>query len=75
VSNDARLAKGGRTSHKSPRFWLLESLFIPCIGGPCLSRLEVCPPRLEVEELGGTYVLVDGGQRQEWRYQFVPHQP
>ena len=49
-----------------------ERMFVPCRGGPCLSRLERFPPRLEIEERGGTYVLVDEGQPDEWRYVFVP---
>lgn len=47
-------------------------MFIECVGGPCRSRLEVFPPRLEIQELTGTYVLVDVGPRSEWRYEFVP---
>ncbi len=49
-----------------------DRLFVPCEGGPCLSRLETYPPSLEIAERGGTYVLVDDGPRQEWRYEFVP---
>ncbi len=45
---------------------------MPCEGGPCLSRLEYFPPKLEIEERGGTYVLVDEGQLPDWRYLFVP---
>ncbi len=49
-----------------------DRMFIPCIGGPCTSRLEHFPPRLEIRERGGTYTLVDVGPRNEWRYEFVP---
>lgn len=49
-----------------------DQLFIPCEGGPCKSRLEVFPPRLEIEEAGGTYVLVDDGTRERWHYVFIP---
>ena len=49
-----------------------ERMFIECVGGPCRSRLEVFPPRLEIRERNGTYVLVDVGLRSEWRYEFVP---
>lgn len=49
-----------------------DRLFVACEGGPCASRLETFPPRLEIEERDGTYVLVDEGRRDEWRYVFVP---
>ena len=49
-----------------------DRLFVPCEGGPCTSRLEYFPPRLEVRERGGTYVLVDDGPRADWVYLFVP---
>jgi hypothetical protein len=49
-------------------------MFVPCEGGPCLSRLERFPPRSEIEERGGTYVLVDEGAPHEWLYLFVPHE-
>jgi hypothetical protein len=48
-----------------------DRLFIPCQGGPCISRLEIFPPRLELEEEGGLYVLVDDGLPESWVYQFV----
>ena len=48
-------------------------MFIRCEGGgPSTSRLETFPPRLEVEERGGTYVLIDDGSRREWHYVWVP---
>ena len=50
-----------------------DRLFVPCEGGPCTSRLERFPPRLELDELGGTYVLLDVGPRADWKYLFVPH--
>ena len=50
-----------------------DRLFVQCQGGPCLSRLETFPPRLEVEERGGLYVLIDEGEPDDWRYLFVPH--
>jgi hypothetical protein len=49
-----------------------DRLFVPCEGGPSNSRLETYPPRLEIAEPGGTYVLEDDGPREEWRYLFVP---
>ena len=49
-----------------------DRLFILCDGGPCMSRLEIFPPRLEIEERGGSYVLVDEGPLDAWRYLFVP---
>ena len=50
-----------------------DRIFIPCEGGPSQSRLEIFPPRLEVEEQDGTYVLADEGPRAQWIYVFVPH--
>lgn len=47
-------------------------MFIPCEGGPSTSRLEQYPPPLEIEEHEGTYVLVDDGPLDKWRYVFVP---
>ena len=52
-----------------------DRFFVMCEGGPSTSRLEIYPPRLEVEEHDGIYVLVDEGPRDEWRYVFVPHTP
>ena len=49
-----------------------ERLFVPCEGGPSWTRLELFPPRLEIDERTGTYVLFDDGPRHEWRYVFVP---
>ena len=49
-----------------------DRMFVPCEGGPCRSRLEQFPPRLEIDEPDGTYVLVDTGPRDEWKYVFVP---
>jgi hypothetical protein len=48
-----------------------DRFFVPCEGGPSTSRLESFPPRLEVEEDDGTYVLEDDGPREQWRYIFV----
>jgi hypothetical protein len=39
--------------------------------GPCTSRLEIFPPRLEIEEAGGLYVLIDEGPIDDWKYQFL----
>ena len=49
-----------------------ERMLIPCVGGPSISRLVRFPPPLEIEEPDGTYVLVDDGPPQHWRYDFVP---
>ncbi|UDY37056.1 hypothetical protein [Dermatobacter hominis] len=49
-----------------------DRMFVECDGGPCRSRVERFPPRLEIEERGGVYVLDDVGPRHEWRYRFVP---
>ena len=48
-----------------------DRMLIPCEGGPSVSRLETFPPRLEIEERGGIYVLVDDGDPRQWRYHFV----
>ena len=48
-----------------------DRMYIPCEGGPSWSRLESFPPRLEVTERGGLYVLQDDGPISEWRYVFV----
>jgi len=44
---------------------------IPCDGGPSRVRLEEYPPRIEIEEAGGMYVLADDGPVPSWRYHFV----
>jgi hypothetical protein len=49
-----------------------DRMFIACDGGPCRSRLETFPPRLEIEETGGLYVLCDDGPIEDWTYQFLP---
>ena len=41
-----------------------DRLLVPYAGGPSTSRLETYPPRLEVAERGGTYVLEDDGARE-----------
>jgi hypothetical protein len=46
-------------------------MLIACEGGPCRSRREMFPPRLEVEEPDGVYVLIDDGPRDQWRYVFM----
>ena len=48
-----------------------DRMLIACDGGPSNIRLEMFPPRLEVEEQDGVYVLVDDGPRDEWRYVFL----
>jgi hypothetical protein len=52
-----------------------DRMFVACEGGPSHSRLEHFPPRLEIEERDGTYVLLDEGPRDRWRYVFVPRTP
>lgn len=49
-----------------------DRILLPCAGGPSTSRLELWPPRLEVSDSGGTYVLVDSGPRHTWCYEWVP---
>jgi hypothetical protein len=51
-----------------------DRLFVQCEGGPCRSRLERFPLPLEIDERGGTYVLIDDGTPDEWLYLFVPDQ-
>ncbi len=48
-----------------------DRMFIRCEGGPCISRLETFPPRTEIRERSGLYVLVDDGPLETWIYQFV----
>jgi hypothetical protein len=48
-----------------------DRMFIACEGGPSMSRLEMFPPRLEIPEREGMYVLRDIGPRADWRYEFV----
>ena len=52
-----------------------DQFLVHCDGGPRSARLETFPPRLEIEETGGVYVLVDDGPVHRWRYEFVlrPH--
>jgi hypothetical protein len=52
-----------------------DRFLVPCEGGPSTSRLEAFPPRLEIEEHVGAYVLVDDGPREHWRYVFTPRAP
>jgi hypothetical protein len=49
-----------------------DRIFVQCDGGPCQSRLEHFPPRFEIEERGGMYVLIDEVEPEDWRYLFVP---
>jgi hypothetical protein len=32
------------------------------------------PPRMEIDETGGLYVLLDDGPVEAWTYLFVPHE-
>jgi len=48
-----------------------DRIFIRCEGGPCLSRLETFPPRIEIQEKSGLYILVDDSPTEAWIYQFV----
>ena len=48
-----------------------DRMLIGCEGGPCQSRLEAFPPRLEIQEKTGIYVLVDDGPCETWTYLFV----
>jgi hypothetical protein len=60
---------------QSAEAYVLEAgdrMFIQCEGGPSTTRLELFPPRLEILERDGMYVLRDVGLRDTWRYEFVP---
>lgn len=48
-----------------------ERMFLWCEGGPSTARAVTYPPPLEIDVEGGTYVLVDEGAAQQWRYDFV----
>jgi hypothetical protein len=48
-----------------------DRMLVWCSGGPSTSRLVRYPPPVEIAELGGTYVLVDEGPPEHWRYDFV----
>lgn len=61
---------GGMSAGPEPEVG--ERMLLPCTGGPSQSRLVRYPPPLEIEERDGTYVLVDDGPPQGWRYEFVP---
>jgi hypothetical protein len=49
-----------------------DRMLIACVGGPSQGRLVEYPPPLEIAERGGTYVLVDDGLAETWRYEFAP---
>lgn len=46
-------------------------MLIPCVGGKDYSRLVRYPPPVEIAERDGTYVLVDDGPPETWRYELV----
>ena len=48
-----------------------ERMLIPCHGGPAIARAVRFPPPLEIEAVGGAYVLVDDGPPEHWSYEFV----
>ena len=52
-----------------------DRVFIVCEGGPSFSHMEVFPPRTEVAEKDGLYVLIDVGPPSDWKYVFVPRRP
>ena len=51
-----------------------DRMLVSCEGGPSFTRLETFPPRIEIAERDGAYVLFDEGRRDEWRYVFVPRE-
>jgi hypothetical protein len=48
-----------------------ERMLLWCDGGPSIGRAVAYPPPLEIEVVGGTYVLVDAGAIEHWHYAFV----
>jgi hypothetical protein len=48
-----------------------ERMFLWCEGGPSMARATAYPPPCEIDVVGGTYVLVDDGPIEEWRYEFI----
>ena len=48
-----------------------ERMLIWCEGGPSLGRAVHYPPPLEIEVVGGVYVLVDDGPPEHWHYDFI----
>lgn len=46
-------------------------MVIWCQGGPSMIRAVSYPPPLEIEIDDGTYVLIDDGTVDTWRYEFV----
>lgn len=63
-------AGGGR--HTRGMVEVGDRMLIPCDGGPSISRLERFPPAFEIPTDDGTYVLVDDGPPEQWRYEYVP---
>lgn len=47
------LARAVRQSAEDHALEPGDRLFVPCQGGPCRSRVETFPPRLEIDEPGG----------------------
>ena len=45
-----------------------ERMLLWCEGGPNVGRATHYPPPLEIHVDGGTYVLVDDGAPEQWRY-------
>ena len=48
-----------------------DRMLLGCEGGPSSGRVELFPPRLELPDHGGVYVLDDIGPRAGWKYVFV----
>lgn len=48
-----------------------ERMLLPCVGGLTAWRAVAFPPPFEVETDDGIYVLVDDGEPNAWRYEFV----
>lgn len=49
-----------------------DEMMIWCDGGPSTIRRETFPPRVEIVDRDGTYVLHDDGAPADWRYVFLP---
>ena len=48
-----------------------EEMMVWCEGGRSMIKREVFPPRLEIPDDGGMYVLNDQGDPADWRYVFI----
>lgn len=52
-----------------------DRMLVWCAGGPAIGRAVRFPPPPELDVDGGTYVLVDDGPPEGWRYDFIADAP